>query len=164
MEPLQLRHSVLKDTHVLLHQPYPRLEKKQPRGGWRSLSGVPWEPSFPSNFMLCQAGGVPGPPSPSWKLLAHTFWPATHKSERFGLPSRCVYFCPEIFWPSCSSTTYNPTYDLTTQGNSISPSVASGLSSQPMFKQHDNFRVHTRTSSCIFCTEPTANVHKEAQE
>lgn len=63
------------------------------------------------------------------ELLTHTFWPARDKSECFGLSSRCVYFCPGIFWPSCSSTTHNHTYDLSTQDNGVSPSVASRLSS-----------------------------------
>lgn len=92
------------------------------------------------------------------KLLVHPFWPATHKTERFGLPSRCVYFCPRIFWPSCSSTTGKRTYDLSTQGSSISPSAASGLSSEPTFKQHDHFRAHTQ----LFIVPPANNLQQSA--
>lgn len=70
-EPLQLRDSLMKGdlkvpmdpgAHMLLHQPNPRLEKKQPLVGWHSPRGIPWEPTSTSNYVLCQAGGAPGAP------------------------------------------------------------------------------------------------------
>lgn len=111
-EPLQLRDSLVKGdsrvpmdsgAHMLLHQPNPRLEKKQPLAGWQSPWGIPWKPMTTSNFLLCQAGGAHGASLSSWKPLTHRFWPAAHKSESFGLPNRWIYFCPWIFWASCSS-------------------------------------------------------------
>lgn len=84
-------------AHILLHQPNPRLEKQQSLVGWHSPWGTPWEPMPTSDFMLCQAGGASGSPLSSWKPLTHSFWPAEHKSESFGLLNRLIYFCAGIF-------------------------------------------------------------------
>lgn len=155
-EPLQLRDSLVKGglrdpgAHMLLHQPNPRLEKQQLLVGWHSPWGILWEPMSTSNCMLCQAGGAPRAPMSSRKPLTHNFWPAAHKSESFGLPSRWIYFCPGIFWPSCSSRTHNHTHDLSPQGHSMSPSAGAPI----LTTQYHAFRAHPQ----LFMPSPADNL------